>query len=381
MTTILSLMQAMERIAPLRYAEAWDRVGLLVGDSAAAITGPVVLTIDLTERVLQEALSLRAAAVIAYHPVIWEPLKRLSTETAQQRVVLRAAREGIAVYCPHTALDAVPGGITDWLCEGLSGSTEPGKIAGDCRALVPHASVTAQQMKIVTFVPREGADAMRDALASAGAGLIGEYSLCAFMADGIGTFLGGEASNPVTGKKGVVERLMETRLEMVCSAAALPIAIETLRRFHPYETPAIDLYSLTPIPDRHAGAGRRIQLDEPVTLGGLADRLKRFLGCSCVQVGAAGTMDDVASRVGVCPGSGSSLLAAARADRLDVYVTGEMSHHDTLAAVASGMSVIVAGHTNTERGYLPRLAKRLEVELSGVTYRVSDVDVDPVVTM
>jgi len=381
MPTIHALARAMEEIAPLRYAESWDRVGLLVGDPAAALHGPVVLTIDLTERVLEEAIALRAGAVVAYHPLIWEPLKRLSMETAQQRVVLRAAREGMAVYCPHTALDAVPGGITDWLCEGLSGGTE-GRVAGDCRALVPHAALApTQQVKIITFVPRDKAEGLRDALSSAGAGLIGNYGLCAFLTDGTGTFLPGAGAKPTVGRQGTVEKSLETRLEMVCSNAALPIAIETLRRFHPYEEPAIDVVTLSAIPDRHAGAGRRLQLDTPVTLRELAVRLKGFLACSAVHVAAAGSMDDMVARIGVCPGSGSSLAGAAKFERLDVYVSGEMTHHDVMAATASGLSVILAGHTNTERGYLPRLAGRLRSTLPGAQVRVSERDVDPMVVV
>lgn len=377
-------MRAVETIAPPEYAESWDRVGLLAGDRGREIGGPVMLTIDLTERVLDEAIAARAGAMIAYHPPIWEPLKRITADTPRQRIILRAIEAGMAIYSPHTALDAVPGGITDWLCEGLSGadtSGAGGKIAGDCRALTAHESIAAtQQVKIVTFVPEKDADQVRSALASAGAGIIGNYQLCSFSAMGTGTFFGGEGSSPRAGEAGQLARVAELRLEMVCSRSALALALETVRRLHPYEEPAIDVYELVSQPARNSGAGRRLVLDRPATLAELAVRLKSFLGPARVRVAAVG--DDVPiTHVGVCPGSGASLSPAAAREGCQVYVTGEMSHHDVVGALHAGMSVIVAGHTNTERGYLPRLAERLRGLLPGLTFRLSVQDRDPLVTV
>ena len=118
---VRDLVSAMEEIAPLSLAEGWDKVGLLAGDRERALTGPVLLTIDLTEAVLGEAIQAGAHAVVAYHPPIWEPLTRITDATPRQRIILRALEAGLAIYSPHTALDAVAGGVTDWLAEGLSG--------------------------------------------------------------------------------------------------------------------------------------------------------------------------------------------------------------------------------------------------------------------
>jgi putative NIF3 family GTP cyclohydrolase 1 type 2 len=115
------LVNLMQRIAPLDHAESWDKVGLLAGDRTRPLTGPILLTIDLTERVMAEAIAMKAGAIIAYHPPIFEPLARITDATPRQRVILRALEHHIAIYSPHTALDNIPGGVTDWLCEGLSG--------------------------------------------------------------------------------------------------------------------------------------------------------------------------------------------------------------------------------------------------------------------
>jgi hypothetical protein len=246
------------------------------------------------------------------------------------------------------------------------------------RALIPHLRRDeSQQVKIVTFVPENKLEDVRSALASGGAGIIGHYRVCSFTVHGEGTFLGDESTLPTVGQAGRLERVHEVRLEMVCSRSALATAMEVLRNFHPYEEPAIDVYELQAKPDRHAGPGRRLVLDQPATLATIADRLKKHLGISVVNIAAVGDADRPFQRVGVCPGSGASLVAAARADGCEVFVTGEMKHHEMLEALNGGISLILAGHTNTERGYLPRLAKRLMEELPGVRAVVSQADRSP----
>lgn len=381
---VSDLVSAMGSIAPLEYAEPWDRVGLLLGRTSRDLSGPIVLTIDLTERVVEEAAGLKASAVVAYHPPIWDPLKRLTDELATQRIILRAAEAGLAVYTPHTALDAVPGGICDWLCEGLAG-TQGGKIAGDCRALTPHGRrESTQEVKIVTFVPPADLERVRNALATAGAGIIGGYRVCSFAGMGTGSFLGGEGTNPAVGQAGKLELTPEARLEMVCSKAALPLALETLRGFHPYEEPAVDVYELASKPARHFGPGRRLVLDRPATPRELAGRLKQWIGRASVRVADLGhgeRLDTPVRVVGVCPGSGAQLSAAARAEGCELYVTGEMGHHEIIAALHGGMSVMLGEHTSTERGYLPRLATMLEQKLPGVRAVVSQADHDPLVIL
>jgi dinuclear metal center YbgI/SA1388 family protein len=374
---VSDLARAMESIAPLELAEGWDNVGLLVGSMDRELAGPVLLTIDFTEAVLAEAIGLKAAAIVSYHPPLWDPLKRITAATPGGRILLGAIEHRMAIYSPHTALDAAQGGVTDWLSEGLSGGGD-GKIAGDSRALVPHPRAEEmQEVKIVTFVPQAQVEAVRNALASAGAGLIGAYKVCSFAAPGTGTFLGGERSSPAVGKPGRLEHVAELRLEMACSKAALPLALETLGRFHPYEEPAVDVYELLPRPDRHAGPGRRVVLDQPATLAQLAERLKQHLHIPVVNIASAGDAERPLTRVGVCPGSGASLAGAAMNDQCEVFITGEMKHHEMLEALHGGLSLILAGHTNTERGYLPRLARRLEPLLPRVKFVVSAADRSP----
>ncbi len=375
---LADLIAALEAIAPLDLAAEWDNVGLLLGSPDDALAGPVLMTIDLTGAVLQEAAQHQASAVIAYHPPIFHPLKRLTDREPVQRTLLRAARMGLAIYSPHTALDAAPGAMSDWLADAVLDAPATRAAGGDRKALIPReAHAPGGDFKIVTFLPEAQLDAVRSALASAGAGQIGRYEACSFATPGTGTFFGARGSSPAVGRPGQLERVPEFRVEMVCSRRALPIALETLRRFHPYEEPAIDVYPLQPQPTRAAGPGRKITLDQPVPLAELGQRLKRHLGLPQVRVAASGEASRPLTHVGLCPGAGGSLADAALAQGCEVFITGEMKHHEVLAALRHGMSVVLAGHTNTERGYLPVLAERLMAALPSLRFVFSQADHDP----
>lgn len=382
---VQDLIDAMHTIAPLHAAEPWDRVGLQLGVPTRPVGGPILLTIDLTEAVLGEAVRMHAGAIVAYHPVIWNPLKTLTDATHTERIVRGAAEAGIAIFVPHTALDSAAGGVTDWLCEGLSapiGQAQEGVIHGDCRGLSPATGgASEREVKIITFVPSDKVDQLRNALGTAGAGGLGNYRLCSFSVEGEGTFLPMEGADPAVGQVGRLERVRERRLEMVCAKRSLPIVVETLKQFHPYEEPAFDIVELVPEPVRRAGSGRRLLLDRPATIGELGDRLKSHLGRARIRYALSG--DDRPFRtIGVVPGAGSSLKDLALAEGCDVFVTGEMTHHEILAARQAGMSILLAGHSNTERGYLKRLAHRLTGLLGDdADVRVSDLDRDYIVAV
>lgn len=380
------LVSAFEAWAPRHLAEEWDNTGLLLGDPDAEVQADAaaLLTIDLTEGVLAEALQAGAALVVSYHPPFFEPMKRWTTATRAGLVALGAASAGIAIYSPHTALDAVRGGMTDWLADGVAEGVTAGAGGGvkevDRFALVPKAlsgadAAAGGRMKVVTFVPEGATERVRSAMAGAGAGVIGAYTLCSFASMGAGTFLGGAGANPAVGQAGRLEYVAEIRLEMACEAAALPGVLAALRGSHPYEEPAIDVYALSDHPRRDTGAGRVVTLDGPLAVERLAERVaqRAGLGAGAVRVAGAGEV----RRIAVIPGAGGSLIGAARAAGCDAIVTGEMKHHEVLAATAGGLAVVLAGHTETERGYLPALAERLAVLWPGVRAVVSRADAPP----
>jgi dinuclear metal center YbgI/SA1388 family protein len=364
------IVRSLEVIAPLRLAEPWDKVGLLVEGDGRAVSR-VLLAIDLEPTVLAEARDAGAGLVVAYHPLLFKPLDRLDGATWQGRVAIDALRAGIAVHSPHTALDAVAGGVNDWLVETL-GAEGPG-----ARALVPASPAGGNTHKIVTFVPAGEADAVRAALAEANAGTIGAYTHCSFRSEGEGTFFGQEGANPAVGTAGRLERVREVRLEMPFHARDLGRVVDALRAAHPYEEPAFDLVALVAPPaDPRTGAGRVADLSAPATAAELAARVAPALG-GVPPERSRGDGARTHRRVAVCAGSGGSLLEAAARAGATLFLTGELSHHDVLRAHALGLEVLLAGHTNTERGYLPRLAARLAALHPSVDMVVSARDRHP----
>ena len=361
------------RLAPEGFAEPWDKVGLQLGDPGQSVRR-ALLCIDLTAPVLAEAVAGKVDLIVAYHPLVFQPLEALTTRNPRERIVLAAAKAGLAVYSPHTALDSAAGGVNDWLARGLG--------AGEVQPIRPAASGETCGYKLVVFVPAAAADNLREALAAAGAGRIGDYEQCSFAVAGEGTFRGGPASNPTIGQASRFERAAELRMEMICPGRRLPEVVAALRSAHPYEEPAFDLFRLEPAPppadaDSAPGQGRVVSLDRPVSTATLVERVKKLLGVGRVQVATPlPAARRRIRRVGLCAGAGGSLLDDA--GEIDAFITGEMRHHDILAAQSRGTTVILAGHSQTERPYLKVYRRRI-VDAGGqdVDWRVSRADRPP----
>lgn len=377
--TLSSVVELLERIAPLDLAEDWDNVGLLVEPSRASQRdiSRLFLCIDLSESVLAEALAVGADFLLAYHPPIFRGLKRLRASAPEESVLVRALEAGIAVYSPHTALDATTDGVNDWLARGVG--------SGRCTPLALHVSKRpSAEFKLVVFVPRSHLAELRGALSrELGLGLIGNYSECSYELDGQGSFLGNEEASPALGERGKLEFVAEARLEMRCPGSAINDLARVIATHHPYEEPAWDLYPLVrPATQPNAGAGRLLELESPITIGEALARLKVHLGVGSLRLAQSEVHTDQSklSRVALCAGSGGSLFENVRG--VDLFVTGEMRHHDVLAKVRAGSSVILAEHTHTERGFLPELAQRIsELAAGELQVLVSQRDADPLRTV
>ncbi len=224
-------------------------------------------------------------------------------------------------------------------------------------------------------MPSEAADAVADAVFNAGGGTIGRYDRCSFRTAGTGTFRGGEGTNPTVGSPGVDERADEVRLETVIPAATADAVVAAMKRAHPYEEVAFDLMPRRRSQDDRVGLGRIGTFDEPVPREVLIGRVRRELGVSDVLV--AGPVDGEVKRVACCAGSCGDLWQDARRAGAEFYLTGEMRHHDALAAAAAGMTVVCVLHSNSERAALEPLRRQLAKALPNVEIRQSELDRDP----
>jgi len=364
--TVGDVTRVLDEIAPPALAQSWDNVGLLVGDRSAPCRS-VLFCIDLTHSVLQEAIGSRCDLILAYHPPLFRPISKLLADSSgTDAVVHRAIAAGVAIYSPHTALDAAPGGTNDVLA-GLCGlrDIEPFEYVG----------TGEPRCKLVTFVPPDQLERVASGLFAAGAGRIGDYEQCSFRLVGEGTFFGTEQTNPRLGTRGRLEKVTEIHLEMVTPQRLLPEVVAALRRSHPYEEPAFDLYPLAAEPV--AGIGRVGRLGpKKTTLARLARKLKRVTQSKTASI--VGDPDTSIGRAAVCVGAAGRLpLEKPRSADCDVIVTGEIRHHDALAILRAGKTAIALGHWESEHSVLAPLAQKVTAQLRSLSVKVSRRDTAP----
>ena len=364
MPTVAAVIAFLEEFAPPALAASWDNVGLLLGHRDARVKR-IMTCLTVTPESAAEAVEAKAQLIVTHHPILFRPVKRLTTGNPEGRVLLSLARAGVAVYSPHTAFDNTRGGINDAIA-GKLGLT----------AVTPlRRGEGPRSCKVVVFVPDKDLARVSDAMFAAGAGHIGEYSQCSFRLAGTGTFFGSDASNPTIGRKGRREDVSEWRLEVVCPESSVEAVVAAMRKAHSYEEPAYDVYQLRPTAPK-LGEGRVGRLPAPQPLAGLAKTVKTALRAGMVQ-----TVGDAAARVErvaiVCGAGGELLHDAARA-RADVFLTGEMRFHDYLAAQSQGLALVLPGHYATERFAVEELAGRLQGQWKDVQVWASRRERDPV---
>lgn len=331
--TIQSILQVIEQFAPPAYQESYDNAGLLFGDSSWEVKG-VLLTLDATEAVLDEAIAKGCNLVIAHHPIVFGGLKRITGRNYVERVAIKAIKNDIAVYAAHTNLDNVRAGVSAMMAKqlGLEGT----------RVLDPKKDLLR---KLYTFVPAAQASAVQDALFAAGAGHIGNYSECSFTHEGTGTFKGGEGSNPFAGKPGERHGEAEVKLEVIFPAQLEGKVTAALLAAHPYEEVAYDILKLE---NRWAevGSGLVGELPEAMEEMDFLRMVKERFRTGCVRY--TPLRGKKVRKVAVCGGAGSFLLKQARAAGADAYVSADFKYHEFFDA-ENQLIIADVGHFESEQ--------------------------------
>ncbi len=359
---IKDIIGEIEKIAPRALAQSWDNTGLLVGDGNSAVK-KVLLTIDITQEVVKEAKQAGCNFILSYHPVIWDGLKSITKDSAVYELI----RSGIGVYSMHTALDAASGGINDELAE-IIGIKNPQPI-GD---FVENSQ--KQNYKLIVFVPADAIEKVADAVFKAGAGWIGNYSHCSFRTAGEGTFLPLKGARPAIGRKGRLEKVDEIRFESLVPAEKVADCLKAMRNAHPYEMPAFDVIKLYDFEDK-IGLGRIGLLEKPMQLSAILKKIRSATGAKVA--GIVGNKNRKVKKAAVCAGSCSKLVMKVISEKCDLYVTGEIKHHQAIAAQEAGVTVICLSHTVSERFILKKIAKELQKSLKDVKIIISKKDKDP----
>ena len=362
MIKLKEITSYLESLAPLPFQESYDNSGLQVGDPTSAING-ILITLDVTEEVVSEAVNLGFNLIISHHPVIFGEVKSITGKSVSERVIREAIRQDIAIYSGHTNYDSVIGGVNGYIADrlGLTGTRILDPIAG-------------QLKKLVVFVPVDHLEQVRLAMFDAGAGRIGDYDQCSFNLEGKGTFRGSEEANPFVGEKGEMHQEPEIRIETILPAHLVLRVAKAMIRAHPYEEVAYDIY---PLENRLEQAGSGMvgdlaeAMDEEMFLNFVKDRFRTGIIRHSVLLGKP------VKRIAVCGGAGSFLTGQAITAGADVFISGDFKYHQFFDA--EGKIVILdIGHYESEQFTRNLFYDLLIKKFPKFAIRLSEANTNPI---
>jgi dinuclear metal center YbgI/SA1388 family protein len=352
----------LESIAPLAYQESYDNSGLIVGDKNAVVKR-VLITLDCTEAVVDEAIKEKCQLIVAHHPIVFSGLKKLNGKIYVERVVIKAIKHDIAIYAIHTNYDNVLNGVNAMICEKLG--------IVDCKILAPKKGLLK---KLYTFIPLADYERVRQAVFDAGAGYIGNYSETSFNTTGQGTFRGGAKSNPTIGQKGKREQVEEGKLEVIFPVNIEDRVVAALLAAHPYEEVAYDIVSLDNALQT-VGSGMIGQLSKPMDELAFLKKVKKELKAGVIK--HTPLLGRQVQTIAVCGGAGRFLLPDAISSKADIYITSDIKYHEFFDA--EGQIVLAdVGHYESEQFTRDLLFRHLSEKFPTFAFLLSKVLTNPV---
>jgi dinuclear metal center YbgI/SA1388 family protein len=335
MTTvkIKDVIGYLESWAPRNLQEEYDNSGLLTGNQEEEVTG-ILVTLDCTEQILDEALAQKCNMVVAHHPILFRGLKKLTGQNYVERTIIKAIRSGIAIYAIHTNLDNVLTGVNFKIAARLG--------LKNISILQPKKHTLT---KLVTFIPPENAEEVIAKLHEAGAGNIGNYKNCSFRLTGQGTYLPTGEANPYQGSIGKLERSEEVRVELILPTHLESRVLAVLKKVHPYEEVAYYLSRLEN-ENQEVGSGIVGELEHAEPADEFLKGLKEKMNTACVR--HTQIIEKEIKKIAVCGGSGSFLLSTAIAKGADIFITADFKYHEFFDADGK---IVVAdiGHYESEQ--------------------------------
>lgn len=356
------LIQRLEALYPPHLAESWDNVGLQVGNENRVVER-ILICLEVNERVLDEAIAKNCDMIIAHHPLIFKGVKSLSEATPQGRLLSRLIRENLLVYIMHTNYDTAPGGLNDILAQRLELE----------RTMPLNTTQVEKLFKLAVYVPESALEALSEALYANGAGRMGAYDSCGFTVAGSGSFRPLEGAQPAIGQVGQFTTTPEVKLETVVAEGRVGAVLEALKRTHPYETPAYDLFELK-TPATAYGLGRVGHLKTPLSTEDFVARLKEAFGISALRLVNPPAAGKKIAKVALVSGAGMDYVRDAATKGADVFVTGDIKYHEATVAADYGLMLADVGHFESEVVYKHHLKTLLEAI-------VTDQEYDLVVTV
>ena len=358
---ISEITEHLETFAPVYLQENYDNSGLITGSDNMECTG-IITALDVTEAVVEEAISTKCNLIVAHHPIIFKGLKTLTGKNYVERTVIKAIKNDIAVYAIHTNLDNVKKGVNNKIAEKIG--------LHHLQILQPKENMLK---KLITFAPVDKAEEIRTALFTAGAGHVGKYSECSFNTQGTGTFKPDEGADPHTGEIGKRYEGEEIKIEVIFPGYLETKIIRAMIAAHPYEEVAYDIIALgNYISD--VGSGLIGELENDVDEKEFLTKLKNEFKLSVVKHSALSNKK--IKKVAVCGGAGSFLIHHAINNVADAYITSDLKYHEYFDAEA--MLLIDIGHYESEQFTIDLLYDILREKYPNFAVRKTEVNTNPV---
>ncbi len=359
---ISEITDYLESIAPLSSQESYDNCGFITGNKNWDLK-KTLISLDCTEAVVEEAIREGCNLIIAHHPIVFSGLKKITGKNYVERTLIKAIKNDIAIYAIHTNLDNYQNGVNKRIADLLN--------INNPKVLSPKKNTL---QKLITFVPIDKADQVRNALFAAGAGNIGNYSEVSFNAKGTGTYIGNENSNPAYGTKGELNQEPEVKIEVLVSSHTSSSVVKALINAHPYEEVAYDIFKLENKNDSE-GSGMFGELSKPMQIEDFLAEIKTTFKCGVIR--HTDLVNQQIKRVAWCGGSGSFLLPAAKSVKADIFITGDFKYHEFFDAENE---IIIAdiGHYESEQFTIELIADLITKKIPTFAPCLSRINTNPV---
>ncbi|MCA1755978.1 MAG: Nif3-like dinuclear metal center hexameric protein [Bacteroidales bacterium] len=359
---VADIVSLLNEVIPFAYQEDYDNSGLQAGDPSAGVDS-VILSVDVTEEVVEEAINTGAGMIISHHPVIFREIKSITGKNMSERALISALKNDIAICSVHTNLDQAVGGVSYRMAEKIG-----------LKNVSPLIPLTGKLTKIVVFVPSDHAEKVRDAMFSAGAGSIGNYDRCSYYSSGTGTFRAGDNTSPWVGKRGDDHHEPEVRVETITPRHLTGRVVSAMKSVHPYDEVAFDIYNLeNEIPD--AGMGVVGELSDPLSAMEFTGLLKKVFDLEALRYSDFRGSEIV--RVAMCGGAGGSLAGKARTAGADAFVTADVRYHSFFDGEGK-MMIADIGHYESEKCSLEILYEIITKKFPKFAVRFSTINTNPV---
>ncbi|MFT7163324.1 MAG: dinuclear metal center YbgI/SA1388 family protein [Bacteroidia bacterium] len=359
---IKEVIQELERWAPPAYQENYDNARLITGGQKEELKG-ILISLDCTEEVVEEAIKKKCNLVVAHHPIVFSGLKSLTGKNYVERTIIKAIKNDIAIYAIHTNLDNVYNGVNKKIAD-IIGLTNQ-------KVLAPKSGTLS---KLVTFVPTEKSKTVLDKLHEAGAGHIGDYSHCSFSSEGTGTFKPNDNANPAIGESGKTESVNEARLELMFPSAIEAKLVTALILAHPYEEVAYYITRLSNS-NQEIGAGMVGDLQEEIVTLDFMKSIKEKFNLSVIR--HTKFHKEKLKKIAVCGGAGSFLLSKAKAANADVFITSDYKYHEFFDA-DDEILIMDIGHYESEVFTKELIYDHLKEKFANIALNLSQVVTNPI---